>query len=192
MEGNILSRFQLDIGLPNESDSDLDTSNNEDELSGQASSTEHGVQDDFPYTSAQRRQRSLSDESQVPERELKRRKEFAEKTCTELGLAPDALSEFSQVSIYIKLLLPGRIADVEQMRQTDMIIELRASIMSLKHENEKDETWKYIESEEFKDVLKDRLRCCLLSPNLTGYVIGTATNVLVSPIAMPISSETAY
>ena len=71
MEGNILSHFQLDVGLPNESDSDLDTSNDEDELSGQASSTEHGVQDDFPYMSAQRRQRSLSDESQVPEHELK-------------------------------------------------------------------------------------------------------------------------
>ena len=54
-------------------------------------------------------------------------------------------------------------------------------MMFLRQESQKDETRKHIAFDEFKDVLKERLRCCLLSPNLTGYVIGTASHVLVSP-----------
>ena len=72
-------------------------------------------------------------------------------------------------------------ADLEQMRQADMIIELRASIMTLRRDSQKDEARKYLASDEFKDILKDRLWCCLLSPNLTGYLIGTASKILVSP-----------
>ncbi|KAI9566494.1 hypothetical protein HD554DRAFT_2174414 [Boletus coccyginus] len=156
MEGSILSRFQLDMGLSRQSgdsDSELDAGSGRSWASSdervqhgfpeRAPSTDSELEDTFPFTPAQ-----LSCA------------EFAEKACTQLGLAPDALAEFSQ------------------MRHADMIIELRASIMSLKQESQKDETRKYIASDEFKDVLKERLRCCLLSPNLTGYVIGTASNIL--------------
>lgn len=198
MEGSILSRFQLDMGLSrqssfSDSNPDSDTSPGQSWASSNETDTQHDFPpagrepssesdlEDFPFTPAQRRARSLSDEDQVPERELKRRKEFAEKTCTELGLAPDALAGFSQVHCLSHLVVTMSHADVEQMRHADMIIELRASILSLKQESQKDETRKYIASEEFKDVLKERLRCCLLSPNLTGYVIGTASNILVSP-----------
>ena len=45
---------------------------------------------------AQHHAHTLSDEDQVPKRELRRHKEFAEKMCTDLGLAPDVLAEFSQ------------------------------------------------------------------------------------------------
>jgi len=47
--------------------------------------------------SAQRHVRTLSDEDQVPKHELKRRREFTEKACMQLGLTPDMLAEFSQV-----------------------------------------------------------------------------------------------
>ncbi|KAG6369831.1 hypothetical protein JVT61DRAFT_13478 [Boletus reticuloceps] len=120
----------------------------------------NGDLDDFPFAPAQCHARTLLDKDQVPERELKRCKEFAEKTCTGLGLAADSLAQFSQLC------------------HADMIIKLQASIISLKQQNRQDETQKYITSEEFKDVLKERLRCCLLSPNLTGYVVRTASKIL--------------
>lgn len=193
MEGSILSHFQLDMGLSRQSsasNSDPNTSSGQSWASSneratrqfpeQAPSSDHELEDEFPFALAQRRAHSLSDEDQVPERELKRRKEFAEKTCTELGFAPDALAEFSQVRLLSPSIVFRLYANAEQMRQADMMILLQASIISLRQENQKDETRKYIASEEFKDVLKERLRCCLLSPNLTGYVIGMASNILVS------------
>lgn len=110
MEGSILSRFQLDMGLSRQSgdsDSELDAGSGRSWASSdervqhgfpeRAPSTDSELEDTFPFTPAQRRARTLSDEDQVPERELKRRREFAEKACTQLGLAPDALAEFSQV-----------------------------------------------------------------------------------------------
>ena len=84
---------------------------------------------------------------------------------------------------------------MKQMRHADMIINLQASVMSLKQKSQKDEAWRYIASEEFKDILKERLWCCLLSLNLTGYVIGIASNILVSPTMHPglnVPSEKLY
>ena len=111
MEGSILSHFQLDMGLsrqPSDANSNLDASpghsrasstgnerDSQHDFLGQESSSDSDPEE-FPFTPAQRRAHTLSDEDQVPERELKRRKEFTEKTCTDLGLASDALAEFSQ------------------------------------------------------------------------------------------------
>ena len=44
---------------------------------------------------------------------------------------------------------------MKQMRHADMIINLQASVMSLKQKSQKDEAWRYIASEEFKDILKE-------------------------------------
>ena len=46
---------------------------------------------------------------------------------------------------------------MKQMRHADMIINLQASVMSLKQKSQKDEARRYIASEEFKDILKERL-----------------------------------
>lgn len=111
MEGSILSRFQLDMGLsrqPSDADSNLDASpghsrasstgnerDSQHDFLGRESSS-NSDPEEFPFMPAQHRAHTLSDEDQVSERELKRHKEFAEKTCTDLGLAPNALAEFSQ------------------------------------------------------------------------------------------------
>lgn len=108
MNGNILSRFQLDMGLSSDSESDSDASPGQSWAGSNEGVTQHRFperasnsneepEEECPFAPAQRRARSLSDEDRVPERELKRRKEFAEKMCSGMGLASDALAEFSQV-----------------------------------------------------------------------------------------------
>ena len=103
MEDSILSHFQLDMGLSSDS-SDLDSSSGQSWRGSNESTAQREFPDrasdsedlEFPYTPAQRCARTLSDKNEVPERELKRRKEFAAKTCTGLGLGSDVLAEFSQ------------------------------------------------------------------------------------------------
>jgi hypothetical protein len=84
------------------------------------------------------------------------------------------------------------------MDAAEMAITTYATLLAKKQEQEKNDAFHYICSEEFKvsqiclsggkllmyciakDILKDRLRSCLLSPNLTAYVIDLASNVFVS------------
>ncbi|KAF8840216.1 hypothetical protein BDN67DRAFT_981196 [Paxillus ammoniavirescens] len=93
------------------------------------------------------------------EQVAKRRKKFVAKVCREKGLVEDALESFAV------------------MDAVEMVITMHAELLVKKQEEAKNDAHHYIHSEEFKDILKDRLRLCLLSPNLTAYVIDLASNV---------------
>ena len=102
MEGSILSCFWLNMGLSNKSD-DSSANKSTDEFDDvehlfqeQATCSEQDF-DENPYTPAQHHPHVLSDKDVVSGHELKQCREFAEKTCTEMGLSPQVLSDFSQV-----------------------------------------------------------------------------------------------
>ena len=86
MEGSILSRFQLDMGLsrqPSDADSNLDASPGHSQASSTGNerdsqhdflgreSSSNSDPEEFPFTPAQCCAHTLSDEDQVPKHELK-------------------------------------------------------------------------------------------------------------------------
>ncbi|KAI6147784.1 hypothetical protein BKA82DRAFT_947693 [Pisolithus tinctorius] len=64
-----------------------------------------------------------------------------------------------------------------------MLMRIHASLLARNKVERKSAAIAFIKSEEFKEILKDRLRACLLSPNLTAYVLELANNVFVSAYA---------
>ncbi|KAF8833791.1 hypothetical protein BDN67DRAFT_1017170 [Paxillus ammoniavirescens] len=55
-----------------------------------------------------------------------------------------------------------------------------AGILEMQMQGRKSNAERFINSDEFKDILKDRLWACLLSPNLTVYVQDLAVQIFMS------------
>ncbi|KIJ11477.1 hypothetical protein PAXINDRAFT_15687 [Paxillus involutus ATCC 200175] len=170
---SLLSRFVLDQGLTAAADGPQTGENSEGEPGGgsglnnnsSAATARNGTLPGrassltpSPPATPQRRSRVESLEANA-EHVAKRRKQFAAKVCREKGLPEGALDAFAV------------------MDAAEMAITTYATLLAKKQEQEKNDAFHYICSEEFKDILKDRLRSCLLSPNLTAYVIDLASNV---------------
>ncbi|KIJ15044.1 hypothetical protein PAXINDRAFT_12305 [Paxillus involutus ATCC 200175] len=168
-EMSLLSRFAIDQGLPTDADGrraamrpsgleegEPEGGTNQSNIPGRGSSLS-------PPATPLRRSRAESLEAEA-ERVAKCRKQFAARVCKEKGLAEDSLEAFAV------------------MDMAEMAITMHAELLVRKREQEKTDAHQYISSEEFKhyftkDILKDRLRSCLLSPNLTAYIIDLALNV---------------
>ncbi|KAH0834793.1 hypothetical protein J3R83DRAFT_10394 [Lanmaoa asiatica] len=109
--------------------------------------------------SSLRRPRSPSD--MVYQRAAKRSKRFAMSICRELHIEDDALNDFTELDTDEKLIvLYGKLIAIERAR-------------------EREDVSSFIRSKSFKDIMKHRMRSCLLSPNLTGYVSDLPENVWV-------------
>ncbi|KIJ15047.1 hypothetical protein PAXINDRAFT_12307 [Paxillus involutus ATCC 200175] len=65
------------------------------------------------------------------------------------------------------------------------MITVHADMLKLHAQRRKSQAEQFIESEEFKDILRERLRVCLLSPNLTAYVQEVASRIFISMVAKP-------
>ncbi|KAI6153763.1 hypothetical protein BKA82DRAFT_133834 [Pisolithus tinctorius] len=106
----------------------------------------------------QRRPRSESLEAET-QQEQKRLKQFGVSLCRVKGLPEDALDDFTVLS------------------SKEMMITVHADMLELHARQTKSHAEQFIESEEFKDILRERLRVCLLSPNLTAYVQEVANRI---------------
>ncbi|KAG6372219.1 hypothetical protein JVT61DRAFT_8019 [Boletus reticuloceps] len=113
----------------------------------------------FPPGQPRRWEHSASSEDLEAEHLLKRKKLHALDTCRENQLDDNALDQFAEF-------------DVPQM-----LIALQGKLMALERERLHDETQDFIRSHAFKDILKDRLRACLLSPNLSRYLDGLSEHI---------------
>ncbi|KIJ05450.1 hypothetical protein PAXINDRAFT_141310, partial [Paxillus involutus ATCC 200175] len=164
---SLLARFQLEIdqGLPTSS---LGGTSNEESTSQaeSAASTTRRAEPTratslSPPTTpqAQRRNRSESLEAQEAQRVLKRKKLHALKVCRDHGLEDSALDNFAEQDT------------------PEMLITIQATLLRRARDTQTDEASTFINSKEFKEIMKDRLRTCLLSPNLTGYLIDLPDNI---------------
>ncbi|KAJ8591250.1 hypothetical protein M405DRAFT_860713 [Rhizopogon salebrosus TDB-379] len=108
-------------------------------------------------TRAQVRRRVESSDSR--EAECKRLKTYATGICKTNGLPEDSLEQFAASG------------------EKEMLISVMGRLLAMDKQKEKDEAMEYINSAEFKQSLTDRLRACLLSPNLSGYVKQLSQNL---------------
>ncbi|KAG2097251.1 uncharacterized protein F5147DRAFT_656388 [Suillus discolor] len=60
----------------------------------------------------------------------------------------------------------------------EMFLNLMATLLAMQRAAKRSASQDFIASDDFKGIMKDRLRACLLSPNLTGYVLELADNVI--------------
>ncbi|KAF8545752.1 hypothetical protein OG21DRAFT_1491955 [Imleria badia] len=108
----------------------------------------------YPPAQSRRQECSASSENLEAECQLKRKKRFVVDPCRENQLDDDAMDQFAAL-------------DVPQM-----LIVLNGKLLALECERICDEALTFIHSRGFKGILNDRLRTCLLSPNLSKYVDG--------------------
>ncbi|KIJ12958.1 hypothetical protein PAXINDRAFT_14322 [Paxillus involutus ATCC 200175] len=109
----------------------------------------------------QRRPRSPSADADLedPVRVLKRRRQYAAGLCSKFNLPDNSLQDFAGQDL------------------VTMLIHMQATLLKFESSREKEDALLFIESDEFKLIMKDRLRTCLLSPNLTGYLHDLPENV---------------
>ncbi|KAG1862006.1 hypothetical protein C8R48DRAFT_774083 [Suillus tomentosus] len=104
--------------------------------------------------------RRARSESIVEEQRKKRLKHHAVTVCKSLNLPDDALEDFASLDAEEKL------------------NEIRGVLMSLCRTTKCNAAQEFINSKDFERILKDRLRVCLLSPNLPSYVSCLAEQVI--------------
>ncbi|KIK78700.1 hypothetical protein PAXRUDRAFT_163265, partial [Paxillus rubicundulus Ve08.2h10] len=85
------------------------------------------------------------------QQEQKHLKQFGISLCRTKGLPEGTLDDFAVLS------------------SKEMMITVHADMLELHAQRRKSQAEQFIESEEFKDILRERLQVCLLSPNLTAY-----------------------
>ncbi|KAF8124140.1 hypothetical protein EV363DRAFT_1178470 [Boletus edulis] len=113
-----------------------------------------------PPPPGQGERRPRSDSFDLEEqRRSKRVRQHALDTCRENMLEDDALDQFVEFDI------------------PEMLISVHGKLLAVERSRKKDETHVFLHSDQFKDIMKDRLRSCLLSPNLTGYVTELPENL---------------
>ncbi|KIK79800.1 hypothetical protein PAXRUDRAFT_16130 [Paxillus rubicundulus Ve08.2h10] len=66
-----------------------------------------------------------------------------------------------------------------QLSQLEMMMTIRADILEMQMQGRKSNAERFVNSNEFKDILKDRLWACLLSPNLTAYVQDLVVQIFI-------------
>ncbi|KAG0697331.1 hypothetical protein DFH29DRAFT_1003801 [Suillus ampliporus] len=98
-------------------------------------------------------------ESTESEAETKRLKTCATDVCRTNGLPDDALEEFATKP------------------EKEMLLHIMGYLIALDKRKARDDARELISSAEFKQSLTDRLHACLLSPNLSGYVMHLSQNL---------------
>ncbi|KAG1857246.1 hypothetical protein C8R48DRAFT_775685 [Suillus tomentosus] len=115
-----------------------------------------------PPTTPARCPRSDSADNDIDtEHERKQLKQFATDACKAHGLPDNTLDDFLNVKSV-----------------KEMFLNLMATLLAMQRAAKRSASQDFIASDDFKGIMKDRLHACLLSPNLTGYVLELADNVI--------------
>ncbi|KAG1801435.1 uncharacterized protein HD556DRAFT_1438463 [Suillus plorans] len=119
------------------------------------------ARENTPMTDLAADRRATTDNDIDSEHERKQLKQFATDACKAHGLPDNALDDFLNVKSV-----------------KEMFLNLMATLLTMQRAAKRSASQDFIASDDFKGIMKDRLRACLLSPNLTGYVLELADNVI--------------